>query len=237
MERAAELAKARIEKNPNDTAASYALGVSYGMRANYDSMMRKAWLDALHNMQAARKLHNRVTELDPNFVDAQLIQGLHDYIIGSLPLGWRMMGSIAGIHGDRARGVRTLKLVSEQGRTSRVDAAMMLAAIYRREKKPGDAIAVLNRLIPLVPRNFLLRLELAEMYGDLGDKPRAIAVLDEVDQLKRANAPGYQRLPEEKIQTARERLLARLDSKPSRRARVEETVLSRPATGPVVLPR
>jgi len=161
IERAMELSKARIEKNPKDTAALYALGVSHGMKANYDSMVRKAWLDALHNVQAARKLHNQVTEIDPNFVDARLIQGLHDYIIGSLPFGWRMLGGIAGFHGDRARGLRTLKLVSEQGSVNRIDAGMLLSAIYRREKQQTEAIAILNRLIPIAPRNFLLRLELA----------------------------------------------------------------------------
>jgi len=237
LDRAMELANARIAKDPKDTRALYALGVSYGMRANYNAVVRKAWLDALHDVQAARKLHGQVVAIDPGYVDARLIEGLHDYIIGSLPLGWKFLGGIAGFHGDRARGIRTLKLVTEQGTVDRIDAGMLLAGIYRREKKPAEAIPVLNSLIPRAPRNFLLRMELAEMYGDLGDKARAMAALDEVDQLRRTNAPGYQALSEEKIQAARERLLARLDAKPSRRGQVEEGAGPLTASGQSFLPR
>lgn len=104
----------------------------------------------------------------------------------------------------------TLKLVIEQGHINRIDAAMMLAGIYRREKKPADAIPLLHDLIARLPRNFLLRLELADMYNDLGDMTRALAILDEVDHRKRTNAPGYQNLPEEKLRIARERALTRL---------------------------
>ena len=42
-----------------------------------------------HGMTAARKLHNRISALEPNNVDARLVQGLHDYIVGSLPWHWR----------------------------------------------------------------------------------------------------------------------------------------------------
>lgn len=91
INRATELAKAQLETDPNDVRALYALGVTYALRANYDSLFRKAWFDALHNMTSARKLHNRITGLDPGFVDARLIQGLHDYVIGTLPLGWKMV--------------------------------------------------------------------------------------------------------------------------------------------------
>lgn len=237
LSRAMDLANARIEKNPKDTGALYALGVSHALRANYDSLVRKAWMDTLRDVTAARKLHNRVTEIDAGFVDARLIEGLHDYVIGSLPMHWKMLGVVAGFHGDRARGIRTLRLVAEQGRVNRIDAAMVLAAIYRREKKPAEAIPLLRDLIPRVPRNYLLRLELADMYGDLGDRSNALAAMDEVEKLKRSNAPGYQKLPDDKIRTARERLLARLNAMPSQRGRGEESAATRPMTSRAVLPR
>jgi tetratricopeptide (TPR) repeat protein len=83
IQRAMQLAQARIEKNQNDLRASYSLGVSHGIRANYNFLVRKAWMDALRDATAARKLHNRVSELDPSMVDARLVQGAHDYVVGS----------------------------------------------------------------------------------------------------------------------------------------------------------
>jgi hypothetical protein len=182
VNRAISLAQERLAKNPNDTGAIYALGVSHGLLGNYSFVVRKAWRESLREVTTARKLHNRVTEIDPDFVDARLLEGLHDYVVGSLPLGWKLLGAVAGFHGDRKKGVETLKLVSEQGRINRIDAAMMLAAIYRREKKPEEAILLLNDLIASLPGNFLLRIELAETYGDLSDKTKALAVLAELDQ-------------------------------------------------------
>lgn len=182
LNRAMALAQERFAKDPNDTGAIYALGVSHGLRGNYDFIVRKAWREALREVTTARKMHNRVTEIDPEFVDARLVQGLHDYVVGSLPLGWKLLGFLAGFHGDRKKGMDTLKLVSEQGRINKIDAAMILAAIYRREKKPEAAIALLDDLIARIPRNFLLRIELAEVYGDLGNKAKALEALNEVDQ-------------------------------------------------------
>lgn len=175
-------AKASLDHDPNDPAALYALGVSYSLRGNYNLTVRKAYLDALRDMTSGRKIHNRVTRIAPALVDAQLTQGLYDYIVGSLPLGWRMLGFLGGFQGNRARGIATLERVAGQGNINRIDASVFLVGIYRREHRSADAIGVLNRLIPQLPRNYLLRLELARMYGDLGDRRAALEVLDQVEQ-------------------------------------------------------
>jgi tetratricopeptide (TPR) repeat protein len=205
--RAIELAQARLEKNPKDSGALYALGVSYGLRGNYNFAVRKAYLDALHDMSAARKFHNRVTRFDPDMVDAELTQGVYEYIVGSLPLGWRMLGFVGGFQGSRARGIAMLNRVATEGSTNRIDAIVFLAAIYRREHRSSDAIDVLKPLIPLLPRNYLLRLELAEMYGDLADHDAALAVLDQLEQLRRSHTPGYETLTTDLIHEVRERIL------------------------------
>jgi tetratricopeptide (TPR) repeat protein len=208
---AVELAQSRLRDNPNDAAALYALGVSYGLRGNYDFAVRKAYLDALHEMGAARKFHNRVTRIDPAMVDAELTQGVYDYVVGSLPLGWKMLGFMGGFQGNRERGIATLKRVASEGNTNRIDATIFLAAIYRREHRSTDAICVLKPLTAVLPRNYLLRLELAEMYGDLADQGAALDVLDQVEQLRRAQAPGYGTLSAELLRQVRERILMNID--------------------------
>jgi tetratricopeptide (TPR) repeat protein len=211
VQRAVELAQSRLDDNPNDAAALYALGVSYGLRCNYDFAVRKAYLDALHDMGAARKFHNRVTRIDPALLDAQLTQGVYDYVVGSLPLGWKMLGFMGGFQGNRARGIVTLKRVASEGSTNRIDATIILAAIYRRERRSTDAICVLKPLIAVVPRNYLLRLELAEMYGDLADQGAALDVLDQIEELRRTQAPGYGTLSAELLRQVRERILMNID--------------------------
>jgi tetratricopeptide (TPR) repeat protein len=201
------LSQAAIAKNANDTAALYSLGVAHGLRANYNFLVRKAWRDALKDATAARKAHNRVVELDPNWIDARLVQGVHDYVVGSLPWHWKMLGFVAGFRGDREEGMKTLRLVAEKGTRNRYDAAVLLAAIYRREKRPKEAIPLLNALIERFPRNYLFRLETVQMHGDAGDKASALAAIDKVEQIKRSGTQGWTTLPLEKIYYYRGNLL------------------------------
>ncbi|MCS6954386.1 MAG: tetratricopeptide repeat protein [Bryobacteraceae bacterium] len=197
------LSEARLKANPKDSRALYLLGVAYGLRANYNFLVRKAWLDALRDATQGRKLHNRVTELDPSNVDARLMQGVHDYVVGSLPWHWKVLGFLAGFRGDKQKGIRTLEYVAENGQWNRYDAQVLLAAVYRRERLPQKAVPLLLKLIERFPRNYLLRFELAQMYSDLGDKTNALAAIQRIEELKAAGVPGYKTLPREKIYYAR----------------------------------
>ncbi len=197
--RAMSLAEARLQKNPKDTGAMYALGIAYGLRSNYYWVVKKSWRDSLKDATSSRRLHNRITELEPNNVDARLVQGLHDYIVGSLPWTWRTLGFLVGVHGDKEKGIRTVEDVAAHGKLNRVDAEIFLCALYRRENQPKKAVPVVADLIRRFPRNFLLRMELSQMYSMAGDKEHALAALEEVAALKRRPAPGFERLPLEKI--------------------------------------
>jgi tetratricopeptide (TPR) repeat protein len=197
--KAMALSDARLKANPNDTAAMYSLGISYGLRSNYYWVVRKAWHDSLKDATAARKLHNRISALEPNNIDARLVQGLHDYIVGSLPWTWRALGFLIGIHGDKEKGIQTVQDVARNGRLNKVDAEIFLGVLYRRENQPKQAVPLVMDLIRRYPRNFLLRLELAQMYSMGGDGTAGLAALEEVIRLKQNHAPGFDRLPWEKV--------------------------------------
>jgi tetratricopeptide (TPR) repeat protein len=196
---AMSLAQERLKANPNDPRAMYALGISYGLRSDYYWVVKKSWRDSLRDATAARRLHNRLSELEPNNVDARLVQGLHDYIVGSLPLFYRMFGFLVGIRGDKEKGLRTVLEVVRNGKDNRIDAQIMLCALYRRENQPRKAEPYIKDLIQRYPRNYLLRLELAQMYSMAGDKASALAAVAGLAALKRDHAPGFDRLPWEKI--------------------------------------
>jgi len=207
LARAISLTDARLQKNPDDTAALYAQGVSYGLRANYHFLVHKAWIDALRDATTARKAHNRVTGLDPSNVDARLMQGVYDYVVGSLSPLWKTLGFLAGYVGDRNRGIDALQLVAEKGKSNKTDAAVILCAVLRREHRPKETVPYILDLIQKYPRNYLLRLELVQMYGEFGEKDKALAVISQVDQFKRQRVNGYDRVPEETILYARGNLL------------------------------
>ncbi len=203
IRRSMEVSQKRLQSNARDTAAMYALGVAYGLRANYNFLVRKAWFDALRDATSGRKLHNKVSELDASNADARLLQGVHDYVVGSLPWHIKLLGFLVGFRGDKDGGIRTLELVGAKGRLNRYDAQILLCAIYRRERLPGKAIPLLDSLIERFPRNYLLRFELAQMHSDNGDKARALAAIQRIEEMRSAGVAGFTRLPAEKIWYAR----------------------------------
>jgi tetratricopeptide (TPR) repeat protein len=199
VERAMGLSQVLITKNPRDTQALHALAVAYALRANYGFFVKKTWMASLSDSTKAHKLEMQVTDIDPSNYDAKLIQGGYDYIIGSLPWSWRMLGFVGGYHGDKQRGINTITEVTRKGKDNKADAEMTLCALYRREGQTTRAIPLVVGLIERFPRNYLLRFELAQMYGATGQRRNAIDTLNDIAKRKRENIPGFGRIPWEKI--------------------------------------
>jgi tetratricopeptide (TPR) repeat protein len=207
VDQSIKLSQVLLEKDPQNIHALYTLGVAHGLRANYAFLVEKAWVDSLREAMAARKFTEQILDINPNFIDAQLILGLDDYIVGCLPFHMRALGFVAGFRGDKDEGIRKLEEVATAGILNRYDAEIVLAVIYRRERNPKKAIPLLKDLAARFPRNYLLRFEQVEMYSDLGDKNSALRVLGEIEDLRRNGAPGYRNLTPEKIRYLRANLL------------------------------
>jgi tetratricopeptide (TPR) repeat protein len=207
VDQSIKLSQVLLEKDPQNIHALYTLGVAHGLRANYAFLVEKAWVDSLREAMAARKSTEQILDINPNFIDAQLILGLDDYIVGCLPFHMRALGFVAGFRGDKDGGIRKLEEVARAGILNRYDAEIVLAVIYRRERNPKKAIPLLKDLAARFPRNYLLRFEQVEMYSDLGDKNSALRVLGEIEDLRRNGAPGYRNLTPEKIRYLRANLL------------------------------
>ena len=207
VNQAIALSQAKLSREPANTEALAALSVAHGLRSNYLFLVEKSWMDSLREATAARKANERIRDLDPHDVDARLVFGLNEYVVGSLPFYMRALGFLGGFHGDRADGIKQLELVARQGMRNRYDAQVLLAVIYRRERDPRKAIPLLKELAGRFPRNHLFRLEQVQMYSDAGDKQSALAVLNEIENLRQAGAPGYANLNPEKIRYFRANLL------------------------------
>ena len=205
--KAMSLSQSLLAARPRDAGATYALGVAHGLRGNWNFLVRKAYMDSLRDLTASRKLATKAVEFEPQLIDARIILGLHDYVLGSLPAYIKMLGFLAGFRGDREAGVRTIKEVAAKGTMNTTDAKVLLGVIYRRERRSKEAIPLLDDLIQRFPRNYLFRLELAQMWADEGDKSKSLAAIDTVDQLRRAGVTGSGNLSAEKVAFARGNIL------------------------------
>jgi tetratricopeptide (TPR) repeat protein len=167
-DRALALAEARLKTDPRDVDALYARGVTRGLKLSYVAIVEKSFFSALRHATASRHDHEKVLELDPAYTDAKLVVGLHNYIIGSLPLAAKVLIGIVGITGSKQKGLDYLAEVGRSSGDTSVDARVTLSLFLRREARYEDALSVQRSLIRQYPRNFLFALEEANLLKDAG---------------------------------------------------------------------
>jgi hypothetical protein len=169
------LSERRLQANPNDIDALYARGVTRGTRATAMALMDKAWFSALRSAIGARHDHERVLELDPAYTDAKLVVGMHNYVLGSLSWAIKVAASVAGLSGNRRKGIQYLWEAADGGGEASVDAKIVLSLFLRREQRYDEAIKTVGGLVDAYPRNFLVALEYANLLKAAGHGPEAIA--------------------------------------------------------------
>lgn len=193
---ARRLAEKRLSRDPKETAALLELSQNYALDANYSFMVEKAYVGALRAGNKARSYSDRLRKIDPDVVDAYLVAGVQEYVVGGLPWALRAVIAIGGIRGDKDRGRGWVEYVAEEGDLLNVEARMLLALLYRREHRPQDAAELLEKLIAEYPRNYVLRLELASMYLDAEDPEKGLRILLDADRMVRHNEHRHARMPQ-----------------------------------------
>jgi tetratricopeptide (TPR) repeat protein len=186
---AMELSEQQLSKRPEDVDALFARGWARSLRAVYIGLMQRSFISALHVALQAKGDNEKVLKLDPRYIDAKLVVGVHQYVTGSLPIGIKMLAGIAGITGSKSKGIEDLRDAGAQGVISSVEARTALGLFLRREARYEEAITVTRSLTEQYPRDFLFRLELANLTKDIGDGKAAITQYQQL--IEQAKKSGY----------------------------------------------
>ena len=195
LDKAQGLADQRRQKDPRDKDAMYWAGVTHGTRATYHFTLRREYKQALREATAAHKLHDQLLVLDANYVDALLILGVNNYVVGSLPWYLKVIASLTGRHGDKVEGLQQIQRTTREGHYAREDAQLVLAVLYQREKMYREALPLYQRMAAAYPRNYLFPQEVAALYGLLGDWANATKEYDDVIAKYRAGEPNFDKMP------------------------------------------
>lgn len=174
-QKALDLEEARLKQNPNDVDALYARGVTRGLHATYLALIEKAWFSGLRAALGARHDHERVLELQPGNSDAKMIVGMHNYVVGSLNWPAKVAASMVGLSGSKSKGIELLYEAANGSGENSIDAKIALSLFLRREQRYGEAIQVVSGMSQQYPKNFLMALELANLYNASGQAANAIA--------------------------------------------------------------
>lgn len=168
VDRAETLEEDELKTDPKNVDALYARGVTRAQFSLYTALVERAWFSALRNAVGARHDHERVLELDPNYVDAKLVVGTHNYVMGSLPWSVKAAVSMVGLSGSKEKGLQYLREVADSNGENSVDAKVVLSLFLRREHRWDEARALMNGLAGRYPRNYLFPLEEANLFRAAG---------------------------------------------------------------------
>ncbi len=149
-----EAAHARLDEDPQDRDALFALAMSFGLRADFAALVDGRHMAALsYTRQATRVAHQLIGEA-PDYADAYLATGLSQFIVGSLVAPMRWVLRLAGFKGDKRQGMRDLQRTADGGRFLGPFARILLAIACLREhdtNRARDLLVGLNRDFPSNP--------------------------------------------------------------------------------------
>jgi tetratricopeptide (TPR) repeat protein len=188
--RAEDLEEHELKANPDDVDALYARGVTRAQFALYTALVERAWFSALRNAVGARHDHERVLELNPNYLDAKLVVGAHNYVMGSLPWSVKVAVALVGLSGSKEKGLAYLREVANGNVESSVDAKVVLALFLRREHRYDEAGAFMHELGASYPRDYLFPLEEANLMRAAGHTQDAATAYRKVWQNGREGKYG-----------------------------------------------
>ena len=159
VQQAERLEDTELAHDPNNVDMLYARGVTRGQFALYTALIERAWFSSLRNAVGARRDHERVLELAPQYTDAKLVVGAHNYVMGSLSFAVKVAVALAGLSGDKEKGLQYLADAYHANGETSVDAGIVLMVFLRREHRYGEAMQIASTIGPRFTRNCLLPLE------------------------------------------------------------------------------
>lgn len=161
--KAISLAQARLEKDPADKNALFAMTLCNGLQADYAALIEKRNIASLKYTKESAKWADKTLAADPSYYDAHIAGGISKYIIGSMTAPVRWLVRLGGISGDKQEGIKELKLVAEKGHYLAPFADILLAIAYVRDHDKQHARQLLVQLHDEFPDNPLFPQELKRL--------------------------------------------------------------------------
>src|SRR5579885_2290849 len=98
-------ADARLSKNSKDVDALFARGWARSLRCTYVAMVERGFGAGFRLASKAKDDAARALQIDPDYVDAKLVVGVYEYVVGALPFPFKILIGFAGITGSKSKGM------------------------------------------------------------------------------------------------------------------------------------
>jgi tetratricopeptide (TPR) repeat protein len=190
LDHAVTLAEKAVARHYKDAAPHVDLGAALGLYVWFGSTIEASTWDPGRKARRALYESELGYKLDPTRKDAGLIVGSYRYMVGGLPGTVRVLASLIGFKGGRAKGLRLLEAAAASPSDLQEEAQFRLILAYTRVGRHPEALAVIRDMERTHPGNRLLLLE--EACALLRDRhpAEAEARLDEgIARLKQETRP------------------------------------------------
>ncbi len=163
LSKSLQLSEDILKQSPKDTNALFAKIMALGLRADFDALIDRHYLDSLKVMKSSRATAEQLLAIEPGYYDAYLAVGVENYLLSlkAAPIRWFLQ--LNGAQTDRDRGIQNLRLTAEKGNYLCSYARLLLAVAALRNKDRTQARDILGKLSQEFPRNRLYTEELSRL--------------------------------------------------------------------------
>jgi hypothetical protein len=165
IERAENLARTRLAKDPQDRDALFAMTLSSGLQADYTALIEKRNLASLRFTKQAFGWAQQLLAVCHDCYDALIATGTSKYIIGSMAAPVRWLLRMGGLPADKQGGIADLQTTADRGHYLAPFARILLAIACVREKDRARAVELLSELQRQFPHNSLFAREIAHLQA------------------------------------------------------------------------
>jgi hypothetical protein len=158
-----QLSDATLAKSPRDTDALFVKIMALGLRADFDALIDRHYLDSLKVLKSSRATAEQLLAIEPAYYDAYLAVGVENYMLSLKPAPIRWFLQMNGAETDRDRGIQNLRLTAEKGHYLSPYARLLLAVAALRNKDKTQAREILGKLATEFPHNRLYSEELVRL--------------------------------------------------------------------------
>lgn len=162
LNRAKNSGSEALKKNSTDTNALLALLIAAGAERDFAALIEKRYKDSFYAAKASQAYALRLQAVDPDMADPWFTRGFSEYLVGSMPAVVRWLMKIEMVDGNKQRGVDYMEKCAQNGRYLKPFAQMMLATVYRKEKRFVDSRRMMQAFSSEHPLNQTVRNELAK---------------------------------------------------------------------------
>jgi len=191
IRRAADLADARLKREPNNLDAEQDVASVSALEASYITSVKGSVMSAFTPAKRAFQLDDEVLSKDPNRSSAALVVGVYRYLVSTFSMPTRWFAYLAGFGGGKEKGISLIESAAAGGE-SHVEASAALMLIYTREGRHRDAEQIAHRLVTEFPRSRVFELEEGAAAARAGLGAEADSILSHgIEKLKTDPRPRF----------------------------------------------